>query len=91
MSEQKERSEFEERMRALADEQERLELEQNSLRGDAEEALKSIDPQVSEIKDKIRDFENEIKVLEGKRSEIENFIGKLNTKSGHPLRRVQAA
>ena len=74
---------LEQRLHRIAEERDRLEREQESLRGDAEAEMRRIDPMIAELRDKIE-------ALENKRAEIEKFLQRLNTRS-HPLRRAAVA
>lgn len=81
---------LEQRLHRIAEERDRLEREQESLRGDAESEMRRIDPMIAELRDKIQETEREIEALESKRAEIETFLQRLNTRS-HPLRRAAVA
>ena len=81
---------LEQRLHRIAEERDRLEREQESLRGDAEAEMRRIDPMIAELREKIEETEREIEALENKRAEIEKFLQRLNTRS-HPLRRAAVA
>ncbi len=81
---------LEHRLHRIAEERDRLEREQESLRGDAESEMRRIDPMITQLRDKIEETEREIEALETKRAEIEKFLQRLNTRS-HPLRRAAVA
>ena len=81
---------LEERLQQIAEERERLDQEQQNLRGDAEEELRRIEPLMHEIRDEISEKEKQIEALEQKKNAIEGFLQKLNTRS-HPLRRSAVA
>ena len=81
---------LEQRLHRIAEERERLEREQEGLRGDAETELRRIEPMISQLHEKIKQTEQEIEAMEGKRAEIETFLQRLNTRS-HPLRRAAVA
>ena len=89
MSEQQDTN-LEERLRQIADERDRLEREQDSLREDAERELRKIGPMIEEIRKEISEKECAIEALKGKQLTIEDFLQKLNTRS-HPLRRSAVA
>ena len=77
-------------MRQIADERDRLDREQDSLRGDAEKELRKIDPMIEELRKEISEKEGQIETLKAKQLAIEDFLQKLNTRS-HPLRRSAVA
>ena len=81
---------LDDRLRRIAAERERLDREQDSLRGDAEEELRRIEPMIQEIRQEIEEKEREIEALRKKQATIEDFLQKLNTRS-HPLRRAAVA
>ena len=81
---------LDERLRNIADERDRLDREQESLRGDAEEELRKIQQMVEEIRKSIDESERQIEALQKRQENIEDFLQKLNTRS-HPLRRAAVA
>lgn len=81
---------LEDRLKRLADDQERLESEAKAIRGQAEDELLSIDPKIEDLRRQIGDLNDHIAQLEHKKEQVENFIGKMNAK-GHPLRRSSGA
>ena len=81
---------LDERLRRIADERERLDREQESLRGDAEEELRRVQPLIDEIQKEIEEKERQIEALKDRQANIEDFLQKLNTRS-HPLRRAAVA
>ena len=81
---------LDERLRHIADERDRLDREQESLRGDAEEELRKIQQMVEEIRKSINESERQIEALQKRQENIEDFLQKLNTRS-HPLRRAAVA
>ena len=81
---------LEQRLHRIAEERDRLEREQEGLRGDAEAEMRRIDPMIAELREKIEQTEREIEALESTRAEIEMFLQRLNTRS-HPLRRAAVA
>ncbi len=81
---------LEHRLRKIAEERERLDREQESLRSDAETELRRIDPIIENIKNEISEKQREIATLKQNKDQIEEFLQKLNTRS-HPLRRAAVA
>ena len=83
-------SKLENRLLKIAEERERLDREQESLRSDAEAELRRIDPQIEKIKEEISEKQREVDALKQSKAQIEEFLQRLNTRS-HPLRRAAVA